>query len=101
MDGQWLGCDSKEAVPLLRWSHVVGTFDPTAAATVAAKLRHIEIGTRVVLDFTRARDVSPAALWILAAGIASHSRIVLRGLCHHERRLLEYLGVRSTDENLE
>lgn len=28
VDGAWLGCDSKEAVPLLRWAHVVGTFDP-------------------------------------------------------------------------
>jgi hypothetical protein len=28
VDGQWLGCDSKEAVPLLRWSQVVGSFDP-------------------------------------------------------------------------
>jgi hypothetical protein len=28
VDGQWQGCESKEAVPLLKWSHVAGTFDP-------------------------------------------------------------------------
>ena len=28
VNGQWQGCESKEAVPLLKWSHVAGTFDP-------------------------------------------------------------------------
>lgn len=34
VDEQWLGCDSKEAVPLLRWSHLVGTFDPATGFTL-------------------------------------------------------------------
>ena len=28
VDGKWLGCDSKEPLPLLKWAHVAGTFDP-------------------------------------------------------------------------
>lgn len=28
IDGRWQGCVSKEPVPLLKWSHVAGTFDP-------------------------------------------------------------------------
>jgi hypothetical protein len=28
VDGRWQGCLSKEPVPLLKWSHVAGTFDP-------------------------------------------------------------------------
>ncbi len=79
---------------------IVGTFDPTAAARLCAKLRQIGVGARVVLDFTGTRDVSASALWVLATGIASRSPIVVRGLPHHERRLLEYLGIRST-ENIE
>jgi hypothetical protein len=28
LDGRWQGCVSEEPVPLLKWSHVAGTFDP-------------------------------------------------------------------------
>jgi len=28
VDGKWKGCTSAQPVPLLKWSHVVGTFDP-------------------------------------------------------------------------
>lgn len=28
VEGRWQGCLSKEPVPLLKWSHVAGTFDP-------------------------------------------------------------------------
>jgi len=28
LDGRWQGCVSKEPVPLLKWSHVAGVFDP-------------------------------------------------------------------------
>ncbi len=34
VDGKWQGCNSKEAVPLLRWSHVAGTFDPAVGFTL-------------------------------------------------------------------
>ena len=34
VDGQWQGCESKEAVPLLKWSHVAGTFDPETGFAV-------------------------------------------------------------------
>ena len=32
--GQWQGCESKEPVPLLRWSHVAGTFAPESGFAV-------------------------------------------------------------------
>lgn len=28
VDGKWLGCDSKQPLALLKWSHIAGTFDP-------------------------------------------------------------------------
>ena len=34
VDGQWQGCESQEPVPLLKWSHVAGTFDPEAGFRV-------------------------------------------------------------------
>jgi hypothetical protein len=34
VDGQWLGCDSKEPVALLKWAHVAGTFDPASGFTL-------------------------------------------------------------------
>ena len=32
--GQWLGCDSKEPLALLKWAHVAGTFDPASGFTL-------------------------------------------------------------------
>ena len=34
VDGKWLGCESREPVPLLRWTHVAGTLDPTSGFTL-------------------------------------------------------------------
>ena len=34
VDGQWLGCDSKEPLALLKWAHVAGTFDPDFGFTL-------------------------------------------------------------------
>jgi hypothetical protein len=34
VDGQWLGCDSKEPLALLKWAHVAGTFDPASGFTL-------------------------------------------------------------------
>ena len=34
VDGQWLGCDSKEPLALLKWAHVAGTFDPAFGFTL-------------------------------------------------------------------
>lgn len=34
VDGRWLGCESKAPVPLLKWTHVAGTFDPETGLTL-------------------------------------------------------------------
>ena len=34
VDGQWKTCVSESSLPLMKWSHVVGTFDPRQGITV-------------------------------------------------------------------
>ena len=73
-----------------------GMFEPSTAATLCAALRRIPAGTRIVLDFTWAREVSPAALWLVVERVPRESRVVLRGLPYDVERVLEHLGLPAT-----
>jgi hypothetical protein len=41
VNGQWLGCDSKEPLALLKWAHIAGTFDPTSGFTLYVNGEHV------------------------------------------------------------
>ncbi len=34
VDGNWLGCDSREPLALVKWTHVAATFDPASSFTL-------------------------------------------------------------------
>lgn len=74
---------------------ITGAFDPIAASRVRARLAELSPDAFVVLDFSRAWEVSDLALAVLAAVLAApcHPRVLLRGLTHHQERMLRYLGV--------
>jgi len=72
-----------------------GIFDPLAASRLCVRLAELPPGTSVVLDFSRVLEVSDLALAVLAVAIAAprRPRVVLRGLRHHQERMLQYLGI--------
>lgn len=83
--------------PLEPQAHVVpieGVFDPAAAADMTAQCAATDC-ERVVLDFSRAREVSDLGLAIVVAAMRSIARpqVLLRGLRHHQERQLRYLGI--------
>jgi len=70
-------------------------FDPVAARALHARLDEMSSVTRVVLDFSRAREVEDSGLALLAGGVAASARLAVRfrGLSRHQERMLRYLGV--------
>lgn len=57
-------------------------------------------GSKLVLDFGRLRHIEDFSLALVAREIAAASRkgLRVRGLGHHQLRLLEYFGVRRRSE---
>lgn len=51
----------------------------------------------VVLDFSRVRTFEDHAIAAVAPDLTSGSRVRVRGLGMHQRRLLEYFGVKGDD----
>ena len=71
---------------------VTGSFDSLAASRVRERLEELPPVARVLLDFTHAGNVSDLALAAMAAEFSAHPRpALLRGLTHHQERLLQYL----------
>jgi len=77
---------------------VSGTFDRASAWRLRGELEGVE-GDLIVLDFTRAPDISDLGLAVLAHGLTrAHHRIVCRGLRQHHLRVFRYCGVDLEDE---
>lgn len=73
---------------------VEGTFDPMMASALRATLGRSPTPAPVVLDFSRAREVSDLAIAMLVHGLAADRIPVrLRGLSLHHARMLRYLGL--------
>ncbi len=74
---------------------IAGPFDPITASQFRVRLAELPPDACVLLDFSRAWDVADLALAVLAATIAAPRRpqVVLRGLTHHQERMLRYLGL--------
>ena len=51
--------------------------------------------SRLTIDFTAARECDDAALVLLASmlGCLAHGDVTVKGLSHHQWRLLTYLGL--------
>lgn len=81
---------------------ITGVFDPTSATALSTQLRAVPTGSRAVVDFSLAREVSILALGDLARTAGSlHVPIAVQGLPRHLVRVLEYLshGARRTDDS--
>ena len=59
-DGQWIECNSKSRLPLLKWSHVAGSYDPASGLSVYIN-GQLEREVRTTGAITPAADVD---LWI-------------------------------------
>jgi STAS domain len=71
-----------------------GTFDVPAAERIALALA--EAGEREVsVDLSRVRDFHDHGVAMLARALTGHRRVQVRGLSHHQLRLLRYLGVET------
>jgi anti-anti-sigma regulatory factor len=78
---------------------VEGTFDTAAAPALRAAIRNAAAehpATVVVVDFSRARDVTPAGLMALIEEYAPGAGAVrFRGLSQHQQRILRHLTGRG------
>jgi anti-anti-sigma regulatory factor len=72
-----------------------GRFDATQASSLERMFSTFKPVPRVVIDFAAVRDADAAAVASLARtlGAAPESRVTLRGLSRHLRRVLRYVGV--------
>jgi hypothetical protein len=69
------------------------SFAPEDAVRLHEAIERAAPGTRVEIDFHRVRTCHDAALAVLARDIAAgRARVALRGLSHHQLRMLGYLG---------
>jgi hypothetical protein len=74
---------------------ISGPFDPLAASRLRVRLEELPPGSRVVVDFAHASEVSDLGLAVLASTLAARPSpaVVLRGLALRQERLLRYLGI--------
>lgn len=79
-----------------------GRFDAPQARSVEELFSMFRPVPHVVIDFARVRDVDAAAVAHLARTLGDfpESRVTLRGLSRHLRRVLRYVGV-NTDGSSE
>jgi hypothetical protein len=69
-----------------------GTFDASAAGRLSAWLREVPAHEPVVVEF--GRDCLDLGLAAVAGDLAVREALVVRGLSHHQQKLLRYLGVK-------
>ncbi len=73
---------------------VRGSFDAAAAHQLHDALGKAAPDSRVLIDFSQARDSQDLAVAMLAQDLANApGRASLLGLCQHQRRLLRYFGI--------
>jgi hypothetical protein len=71
-----------------------GAFDLEAAQAIRTRLRQLADGSEVYVDLSRVREFHDRAVAVLAEGISDpRHRVSVRGLRHHQYRMLRYLGV--------
>lgn len=71
-----------------------GAFDTDAAQHIAQKLASMPEGAEVYLDLSQVRQFHDRAVAVLGDLLVStHVRVSVRGLRHHQYRMLRYLGV--------
>jgi len=71
-----------------------GAFDLDAAQAIRSRLAQLAEGSEVYVDLSRVREFHDRAVAVLAEGIAAGPhRVSVRGLRHHQYRMLRYLGV--------
>jgi len=73
-----------------------GVFDQRAAERVAEALACLAPGAALRIDLSQVREFHDAGLALLARSLDRGGRavrVVLRGLCQHQLRILGYLGV--------
>lgn len=78
---------------------VDGTFDSDDAVQLRSVFRRVcgeHAHAGVVVDLTRAREVTPTALAALSDLCAEFDRLRLRGLSRHSARLLAHLTARTS-----
>ncbi len=69
-------------------------FDRKTASRLAGWLGELPPQDPLVVDFSAVRDFEDFGLASVARGLASHDRLVVRGLTLHQQRMLRYFGVR-------
>ncbi len=71
-----------------------GIFDTPAARHVEATLAQAHPDAYLRLDLTQIREFHDFAIAVLAHALTSNpARVALRGLRHHQIRMLRYFGV--------
>ena len=72
-----------------------GTFDAVAAWNLRKRLGALPPDATVVLDFGQVREFYDLGVAVMASSLAHREgpRVVVRGLCQHQHRLLRYFGV--------
>ncbi len=84
------GAGSRSAVVLV----LGAAFTPDDVREVRALLAHLDPEATVELDFHEVRTCEDVALALLAEDIVrGRPVVVVRGMSHHQQRLLGYLGV--------
>ncbi len=72
---------------------VDGTFDETAVSRLNGWLREIPADEPLVVDLCGARECHDFGLAAIAGALAGRGQLVVRGLSHHQEKLLRYFGV--------
>jgi anti-anti-sigma regulatory factor len=74
-----------------------GAFDLESARAIRSRLAELADGSEVYVDLSRVREFHDRAVAVLAEGLATaRHRVSVRGLRHHQYRMLRYLGVPSS-----
>lgn len=71
-----------------------GSFDRKTVSRLEGWLGELSSTEPLVVDFSAVRDCEDFGLASVARGLASHDRLVVRGLTRHQERMLRYFGVK-------
>lgn len=71
-----------------------GVFDAPAARRVEAAIARVRPRAQLRVDLTHVREFHDAAIGVLASALSSCAAdVAVRGLRHHQIRMLRYFGV--------
>ena len=71
-----------------------GAFDRKTASRLEGWLGELSGTEPLVVDFSAVRECEDFGLASVAPGLASHDRLIVRGLTRHQERMLRYFGVK-------